>query len=322
MNKKGMFYFFVAIVVLFSISLLFFLNTSKQFTESKEVVKSRIHTMDTFIENLNNDIEKAMYIAAYRGLIAMEEEISTQGAYFNDSGKVFKEAFYNGTIDGENKTVLNSSSFSDYLQSVNITADEIGVNLNINVENISLYHKDPWHVTVKIEFLIHLQDRRGLASWEFTKVKETQVPVTNLRDPVYTVGSNGKFPNVIEKTNITRFINDTNNANDTTNLMLHTNNSFYIQSDQAPSYAMRLEGNFNSSPNGIESLVDIDELQSQGLSVKTDRSIVDHVYFQNNVSGYNLCDNVINTPTWFKIDENHTETYEIDPKLNPDGYQC
>ncbi len=78
---------------------------------------------------------------------------------------------------------------------------------------------------------------------------------------------------------------------------------------------MRLAGNFNSSAYGIESLVDLDELNSKGVSVK-DKSIVDYIYFRNNnPQAYH----VQGAPSWFKLDnrsntegnQTHLELYQV-----------
>ncbi len=325
MNKKGVFYFFIAIVFTSALMLLFMLSQADRYTESQDAVEARVNTMDDFIRNLNNDIKKATYVSAYRALIAMEEEVMLRGEYFNDTESVFKEAFYNGTINGDNKTVLNASSFSDYLARVNQEASDIGISLDIDVTGIHLYHDDPWNVLVEINYSNHVVDRKGLAVWDYEKSVKREIPIISLRDPLYSVGTDGKVPNTIQKTNVSRFINDTDNANDTTNLMVHTNNSFYISEEGAPNYIMRFEGNFSNATYGIESLVNIEELEAQGLDIKSDRSIVDHVYFEKNLTNASdVCDSIINTPDWFKIDEPRVRTYEIDPKLNPEGvgYVC
>jgi hypothetical protein len=70
---------------------------------------------------------------------------------------------------------------------------------------------------------------------------------------------------------------------------------------------MRLEGNLGNSSYGIESLVNLEKFQKQGLIIK-DRSIVDYVYFgtQNTVNK-----RINNTPDWFKIDEGHLDVYQV-----------
>ena len=82
---------------------------------------------------------------------------------------------------------------------------------------------------------------------------------------------------------------------------------YYISHDDSPSFLMRLEGNLGNSTYGIESLVNLEEFQQQGLAIK-DRSIVDYIYFGTK-STINY--RVNNTPSWFKIDGGHLDTYQV-----------
>jgi hypothetical protein len=253
----------------------------------------------------------------------MEEEIALTGEYFDDAEDVFIEAFEHGTIDGRNKSILNKSSFEDYLARVTIEAREIGVDLNVSVHDVALFHVNPWTTAVNVTFNVSMRDTRSVASWEYQKTIRTDVPLFELRDPIYSVGTQGRAPNTIQRSNVTAFIDDAGDANDTTNLMRHTNESWYIASDDAPSYVMRLEGNLSSSQYGIESLVNVQELIDQGVALNGSRTILDYQYF-GNMSNVTVCEDVINTPEWFRLAEDRLATYEVDTDLAPegDGYVC
>ena len=79
----------------------------------------------------------------------------------------------------------------------------------------------------------------------------TSVSLINIRDPIYSVYTYGRVPNTIRITNVTDYVNDSNN--DTSQLRYHINHSFYVENILSPSFLMRLEGNFSKSPYGIES---------------------------------------------------------------------
>ncbi len=320
LGRKGFFYLFVTVIFLLVVLILVKLRTPS--LDSFEAVQARVKTMNDFIRDFNNDASKASYIAGYRALLAMEEELSLTGSFFQDADEAFLEAFYNGTINGKNKSVLENSSFSHYLASVNSIAGRIGISLDSKA-TISLYQEDPWSITVKVVLNNNVTDLKGLASWSYQHQVLTRLSILSLRDPLYVVGTLGRVPNTIRASNYSYFINDTNDANDTTNLLSHLNKSLYIASPSAPSYLMRMEGNFSNSTFGIESLVNIPKLQDQRLEVKNNASLVDYLYF-GSAPNQSLCYPIINTPSWFKIDKQHLKTYEIDPKLGPEGegYVC
>jgi len=307
------------------VMIAYFSLKNYNYTDAQESVTSRIITLNDFIEDLNNDVGKATFIAAYRSLIAMEDHIALTGQYFNNSETAFEELFFNGTLNGMNKTIMNASSFRDYITRVSQIASDVGITMNMEIDSVTLAHKDPWHVAVTVNFSNYVNDTKETAHWTYKTSKETMVPIIELRDPIYSVQTLNRVPNVIIQTNLTPFVNDVADANDTTNLQIHANESYYIASTMAPSYVMRLEGNFSNSTYGIESLVNIQELTYQGLTIETLKSIVDYIYFDPNVSTtLDLCSGIINLTSWFKVERDHLQTYEIDPKLGPEseGYTC
>ncbi len=83
-------------------------------------------------------------------------------------------------------------------------------------------------------------------------------------------------------------------------------NKYYFYGD-GPNYFKRLEGNLSSSSDGIESFVNIPELESNGLTVKP-YSRVDYLYFSDNNT---ISHNVRGFPEWFTIDDYHANKYNL-----------
>jgi hypothetical protein len=308
-NKKGVFYLVLAIIFIGVIILVFMAYKEYSYVDKQQVVETRIMTINDFIRDIDTDSHRVIYISGFRSLIALEDYVANAGHYVNNSEELFRVAFYNGTVNGTKVDILINSSYQDYLQKLQVIASRIGLNIYINVTDITLYHVSPWSVNVIVTAFVNITDQRGLARWEFTRDYETDVSLINIRDPLYSVATYGKVPNTIRITNITDFVIGTN---DTTGLKKHINNSYYIANPLAPSFIMRLEGDFNSSPHGIESLVNIQELIYQEVSYTNDRSIVDYILFSNKTNFYPRTCNVDEMPGWFTIDVNHTTYYEVD----------
>jgi len=314
-GRKGAFYMFISSLVVIVMLMIFGVYNSYKFVDEQKVVETRISTLNDFIKDIDSDSDRVMYVSGYRSLIAMEDYIAQTGAYLNDSELYFKEAFYNGTVNGTKVEVLNASSYYDYMEKLRFISRKVGIDLFLNVTDIQLYHETPWTVTVVVTADVYINDTRGLAYWSFEKEYSTQIPLTNIRDPVYSVGTGGNVPNTIRQTNVTpgEFVIDT--SNDTFGLQTHNNNTFYYENPMAPSFLMRLEGNFSPSEHGIESIVYLPELDTQGVAYDSEKSLIDYVFFTN-ITGFGAVTcNVKNMSGWFKIDLNHTETYEVN-KLN------
>jgi hypothetical protein len=312
-NKKAIFYLLVTTLFITVMIFIFVAYKEYTFTDKQKVVETRVRTINDFIRSIDSDSKRVIYISGFRSLIAIEDYVAKRGQYINNTAELFKVAFYNGTVNGTKVDVLVNSSYYDYLQKLKVIAGRLGINIDLNVTNVTLYHESPFSIAVIVTAYVNITDQKSVARWEFYKDYSTSVSLVSIRDPVYSVTTLGRVPNPIRINNITDFVDDSNN--DTTNLQLLVNNSYYTANPLAPSFLMRLEGNFSNSTYGIESFVDVTELIAQVVNYNASRSIIDYVLFSN-ITGYNMAAcNVQNMPAWFIIDLNHTNTYEVN-KLN------
>ena len=313
-NKKGLFYIVVSSMLILVMIVIFLAYKEYGYADRQKVLETRVRTINDFIKDIDSDSERAIFISGFRSLIAIEDYVAKSGKYFANSTETeeyFRIAFFNGTVDGTEVDVLINSSYSEYLERLKVIAGRIGLDIDINVTNIALSHESPWTVTVVVTARVNLTDQRGVAFWDFTRDYSTTVSIVNIRDPVYSVSAYGRVPNTIRISNITDFVDDA--TNDTTELMRHINYSYYTTNTLAPSFLMRLQGNFSPDPDGygIESMVYIPNLLDQGVEYSASKSIIDYILFSN-ITGYEqrVCSGD-NMPSWFKIDTNHTADYEV-----------
>jgi len=316
MNRRGILYLFGALLFVAIILTIFFARTLPTSEERQESVVTRIRTTNDFLRDLHADVPRATYIASFRAFLSLDEQLYAQGAYFTNVTPLFAEAFLNGTIDGDanHTSLLVNSTFTDYLARVNAEAADIGLALNMSVDQVRLSQSSPW--TVDVSFLMHVNvtDSRGLARWDYDRWFTTEVSIIGLHDPSYTVGTDGLLLNVIEMSpyNNTQFVS----GNDTTVLEDELRSRYYRDDPYAPSFLQRLEGNLTgSSKYGIASLVDLDEISAQGLAVRTDRTLIDAAYFAN-ASTVNYCPGSGSLPNWFKLDAAHYSAAEHDYELS------
>ncbi|MFH1770229.1 MAG: hypothetical protein ABH828_01595 [archaeon] len=308
MKKKGFVYITTVTIFLIIIVSLFFIHEVYNDRSSGDSIETRIKTIDYFISDLEEDIERAAYISGFRTFIALEEYVSANGVFLDDVEQSFLEAFFNGTIGATSPPILDQSTFSQYISKVNANSNKIGINFNITVSSIELYQIDPWIVGVEINTQVNITDYKGLAEWNFDQTFLSEIPIEDLKDPLYSVKTLGRLPSFVKRTNITDFVAADNSTDE---LLSHIENSYYNASIRAPSFLMRFEGNLSNDTNGIESIVDISFLEKQeDLEIHYTRSVIDYIYFGVGVTN-NKC-NVQNMPSWFRIDENHVPDYEID----------
>jgi len=310
-GKKG---FFFTVVAVYLVALLIFsASFYKRYELRKEAmaVNTRIRAMNDFINDVDKDLERGLYISGFRTFLGLEEYISSRGVYLNDTESAFVTAFFNKSIGNYSISLLADSAFSDWASRINSHAADINIQINFTISNLTISQSSPWAVDLSVNVSMHVYDVNGLASWDRDKTISTSINIIDFEDPVYTVNSYGRIANPIVRATDLNFVT----GYDTTVLLRHLNNSYYVASPIAPSFLMRLEGNLSPSPAGIESLVDVSKFIAEGFSDRQ-KSVVDYIYFSSR-STSNLCvDNSKaepNMPSWFRldIDDNHASYYEI-----------
>jgi hypothetical protein len=305
--KRKAIFLTIAALLLAVLSVLAFVGIVRVTAPQQRAIDIRITTLNNYLLDMERDLERAIFISGYRAILALDDVVIQRGKYLNDTETAFFMAAVNGTfVNGsitsrldllENATLIN---WSDRLQA---ESRDIGINITLQFGNVSIQHVSPWDVRVFLNASILLKDATGLASFNVTRTASSIISIIGFEDPIYPLNTLARITNVINQTTITDFIA----GNSTTNLQLHANNSWYINHSDGPDFLMRLEGNeTGSSPYGIESLVNLDELSGQGLSIQA-KSVVDHIYFTN--KSVTSC-RVTGMPTWYYTDTNHTLVYE------------
>ena len=313
MNKRGIFYTLAAIALTVVIIFTFSAYSTYNLSDKMEVIETRIETVNFFIKDVERDLSKGVYIAGFRTLLSFNQFITSNGTFLNNVNERFKESFLNGTINNQALSLMKDSTFTDWANKISAEATKIDINFNLTINDVKLNQSDPWNVDIGLNITLIISDKRNTSSWLRNRYLVSRINIIGFEDPLYVVNSKGRLTNPIIKSNITNFVVN----GEVTNLLLHANNSYYIAHNDSPNFLMRFEGLLDNSSLGIESLVNLEKFQEQGLTTK-DRSIVDYIYFGTK-NTYNC--RINNTPEWFKLDMDHWEIYQVnDPTLRqPEG---
>ncbi len=316
MNKKGMLYLFLSVIFVVLFVTIYTTYNSYDRQDDAANVAIRIHTIDDFIEDLHSDMDRAAYISGFRAMIGVEEYLSTNGAFFDNQTELeetFRTVFVQGTVNGSQLDVMENSSFDDYLLRVQQQATYIGINVDVNITKVNITQNDPWILSVRFTGLFNISDQRLPLWWAYEQNFTTSVPIIGLKDPLYTVNTLGRVPNVILNFTLPSdgYVNDTNN--DTTTLIAFLEGSYYAENTDAPSFLQRFTNDLTASDSGIESLVHLPSLSDQGIVVDNSSSVVDHIYFSATPGSADRCtiDEMVFSPDWFKIDNGHVNDYEL-----------
>tara|TARA_Y100000034_G_C6905603_1_gene420080 strand:+ start:919 stop:1839 length:921 start_codon:yes stop_codon:yes gene_type:complete len=301
-NKRGIIFTasVIAIISLFALSYTFFNQVSERVT-----IQKRIESMNSFLFSVEEDIERRLFIFGFRYIFIAENEISLSGSPISNLNNSFQEAFYNGTFQSASQDILVGTTFSELQEKINEKANKINVNLSLSNPTIEISQTDPWNVKISLLSNLFMNDSSGLAYWNKTSLIESYIPITNFEDPLYYVSTSGLVSNNITRSPYAAFVS----GSDISNLSSHSDNSYYISSTTAPSFLKRLQGVNTASEFGVESLVNLQELSSQGISIQ-DKSVVDYIYFSG--SDPTSCSaSPLGMPSWFKLDSPHLSVYEV-----------
>jgi hypothetical protein len=302
MNKRGMFFMLLAILLI-SILLLSYTFYS-QFRERK-IIQKRVETMNNFVFAVEEDLERRLFIASFRIIFLFESEIIESGDPISNFDVRFDEAFYNGTFNGDFQNLMFGATFYDTESVLKEKASKIGANLSFTNPSVVVSQDDPWNVKFVLTMDFVANDITDLVKWNKTLTVESFVPIEGFGDPLYVINTNSLVFSNITKSPYSVFVS----GDDVSNLLSHTEGSFYIANPDAPSFLDRLKGVNVGNVNGIESLVDLGELASLGIGVQ-EKSVVDHIYFSgNNPASCNVLPSGM--PYWFKLDDVHMDTYDL-----------
>ncbi len=302
-TKKSIFYTTAAIALTIVIIVTYSAYSTYRLSDKMEIIEGRIETMNFFIKDIEKDLNKGIYISGFRTLLSFNQFISTNGTFIDNSNERFKEAFLNGTINKQSLSLMKDSTFIDWANKISAEAEKIDIKFNLTLNGVKLNQTDPWSVEVGVNVTLDISDKKNTSRWLRERFLKTKINIVGFEDPLYVINSKGRVTNTIMPSNITSFVI----GGDVTNLLIHANNSYYISHEDAPSFLMRFEGNLGNSTFGIESLVNLEEFQQQGLTLK-DRSVVDYIYFgTKSTTNYRIN----KTPEWFKIDQGHLATYQV-----------
>jgi hypothetical protein len=317
-NKKGQVFTLIAI----SLIVLMFLSIQiYSHLREKEMIKTRVKSMDSFMTSIEKNLERQIYISGFRTIFLAIDQISTNGLYINNLDEFVNESFFNGSVGGVPQNLMNGVTRNALVESVNEKAVKINVNVSMNNTFINITQEDPWRIKVTMLSDFILEDVQGLARWEKKQNITDYIDISGFQDPFYLVNTNGKMgsPKIAGKINQTIYEGIYNVSGDISNLLDYFNKGYYTNNSNAPSFLHRLQGDFSSDPNGIESFVDTDVLASLSSEIGPlttwdnpvgTKSVVDYIYFDtgSSVAGVNIA----GMPSRFKIDNSRKPRYQLE----------
>jgi len=317
MNKKGVFFTFMAILVVGVLVLAF---SSDIYVTSKNevpVVKSRVKTADSYLRNLESSyLKRSLYTSSYNALNSLILYIEKEGFLDSetDLNAKFKEVVLSGSINGKNINeeyginLMEEKTFIYRLDKIEeMSQDVLHITTNFSKENIDtvIFQSDDtgsWQVGVNLTMNFSVD--AGIASWNKTETISIMLSIIGFDDPLYL-----PYNHPIKET----LFNDT--EWNVSNLIEHIENATYRHESNeskhhSPSYLMRFYESYSPSLCcGIESMI------NKTLSDGRYKSYVDYCFWSDECEGYGAwLYNITGITTIsypFKLDAYHIAQYNV-----------
>ncbi len=315
-NKKGVFFTFIAILLVMVLMMVFNPQTETSFDKDFPSLKTRVSKIDNFITEFEAVyLERILQSATYKALISLTYYMDQRDSFLTDLQGDFKEVVLFGTIEGGTKIdditgedIMKNSTLLNWTDKIKaIAKDNLNIDMNITVTDVSINQSTPWLVDVMLSLDYTVSSETAFWRRENVLIK-TKLGTGNLYDPLYYVNTDGVYEKKVVQTNIR--LGEWN----ATALKQFIRNDTYFrwQGTNASSFLMRFTNTFEPSQCcGIESVVNPNNIAPSDVI----ESYVDYHFWNDTYE--DQCEKLYNiTEIWdefdgFKLDFDYTIKYNV-----------
>jgi hypothetical protein len=317
LGKRAVYFTVLSIVFVTVLFSLYTFKVPQPKRNNSFLLETRIFTMNQVLEDVRDDAGRFLSVATFRALVAMEDSMALNGTYIGNTTSAFQTLIVNGTLNGINQSVMQNNTYPIWQQRMLVQASNVGVTMTLTATNLTLGQLDPWTIAGQMDLVLYLNDPIINATYNTTVHLNGTVGIQDFEDPTYRLNTAGRVTNTVQPTPYTTFVS----GSDVSNLQAHMNNTYYRPWTGAPDLLQRFEGKLtSSSQNGIESLVNLQQLSDNGIGIQA-KSAVDYIYFS--ASNPTAC-TVQGMPSWFYLDTQsnganatHKTFYQVSSVINP-----
>lgn len=288
----------LALVILFSYNIY----NRERLADNMDVIGTRISTMNSFINDMENNIGNVIFVVGFRSLLSLEDYLMINNDFLTNLGTdidtAFSEVFQNGTVNSQEMSLMINNTFTNWTTKIESEANKTDIALNITINSVSISQSDPWSVDIFVNVDIDIDDKKNTASWNIDNmVYSKNMNITGFVDPLYLVNTDGRINNTI-----------TRSSSFPGSLSSHYSNHHYIAHTDAPDYLNRFDNDLTASSNGIESLADSAAISALGLGWPAAKTAVDYIYFDTSSSTTD-CEITDITEVWLDTSGDDHQTF-------------
>jgi len=246
--------------------------------------------VNLFIEDVDKNVDDAMYIAAVNGFKGISEFIHHNLTYIDNVSVTMNEIMINSTVNNTPVNISNSTRLARWVYSVQNISHRFKINFTMTDMKIKVVQTDAWIVNVSLEANATAIDIGGDIGWNFSVSKHVLVNIGNssIPDPMWLkeswqncdddAGCEPKINGWFEK-NITKSPYGTGLLPSYTDfwwnetfapfgdydfnvrvgaLVNHTAGNYYLRNTKAPGFFQRFEGRTDcTDPDNTAECIDM-----------------------------------------------------------------
>lgn len=313
-NKKGIFFTFIAITVMAVFVIVFTPQASISLQKDSQAIKTRVSTIDNYVTDLEeNYFETVLRASTFKTILSLILYMNSTGSYLSNFDSAFSEVMTTGKINGQpidsitGKKIMENNTLTDWNSKIAQAAkDTLNVNTTIIINNVSALQTKPWSIDSRLS--VNFTVSSNVAEWRKGSTITASIGIEGFHDPYYLVNTNKAYTNQIKKSSV-EF-----NKWDIAKVREHLRNGTYMywQSSDAPSFLMRFTNTISPSDCcGIESFVNPNKITpSDQIDSYMDYYLWTNKFASNCTQLYNI------TGLWdefkyFKLDFAHLVSYNI-----------
>lgn len=308
MNKKAILFTFMSIMIAALLSTLYSTHEITPLDYDVRAAEMKADYVNNQMRSLISYTKASLKSSGYWTLNEMINNIYSSGNYYidvQDVSNTFENGILNATIRGNKKTALENRTL-DYLMGKikNLTNNNLPVNTNYKLHNISLDQTKPFAVTTEAKLSLEIVHQDIIINDTYTIIVD--IPITNLRDPLYKdIDHESRFEQTLTKgefnaSEFEKFVMDNE-------YKVPLPRSDYIGGLRPYSFFGRLTNNPNVRSNSNLVLISIVNPDDIPGPLPTNSSYVDYL-FNYEISGFQCSDilrRVIGDASGARVDIEH-----------------
>ncbi|MBU0471376.1 MAG: hypothetical protein KKF89_06115 [Nanoarchaeota archaeon] len=186
LGKRAIMFTFMAILIAGLLSSVYSTHQITPLDYKVELEKMRINTLNRLVDNINSYAEISLRASGYRALEEMINYIDEEEKFYDydELNTTFNESATTGKINNIKRLALENLTINELMfQIKNITNNEFNISMEYYVSDVWIDQKHPFSITAYMNISIEVRDKNVV--WNITEIKETEISIEGLKDPLY-----------------------------------------------------------------------------------------------------------------------------------------